>query len=69
MVHGLLKAFLGEFVTNWCGEGAWVKRFATQYHGVYRPGRPLVCRGRVTAARVQEGVAVAQSRSGLVRLK
>ncbi len=50
IVHGLLKAaFLGELLTTWCGEEAWVQRFATQYRGVDFPGRPLVCRARVTA--------------------
>ncbi|MCV2489299.1 MaoC/PaaZ C-terminal domain-containing protein [Geodermatophilus sp. YIM 151500] len=57
IVHGLLKAaFLGELVTDWCGGSAWVKRFATQYRGVDYPGRPLVCRGAVTATRVEHGV-------------
>jgi hydroxyacyl-ACP dehydratase HTD2-like protein with hotdog domain len=57
IVHGLLKAaFLGELVTNWCGEQAWVKAFATQYRGVDYPGRPLICRGDVTGTRVEDGL-------------
>jgi acyl dehydratase len=56
IVHGLLKAaFLGEVVTRWCGDAAWVKAFATQYRGVDYPGRPLVCRGTVSATRVEAG--------------
>jgi acyl dehydratase len=57
IVHGLLKAaFLGEVVTSWCGERAWVKSFATQYRGVDYPGSPLVCRGAVTGTRIDDGV-------------
>lgn len=49
ILHGLLKAgFLGQLVTDWLGDRGTLKSFEVSYRGIDQPGRPYVCRGRVT---------------------
>ncbi|HSS92784.1 MAG TPA: MaoC/PaaZ C-terminal domain-containing protein [Candidatus Dormibacteraeota bacterium] len=49
ILHGLLKAaFLGQLVTDWLGERGTLKSFEVSYRGIDQPGRPYVCRGRIT---------------------
>lgn len=56
ILHGLLKAaFLAELVTSWAGARARLRMFEVTYRGLDLPGRPLRCRGVVTA--VADGTA------------
>jgi len=49
ILHGLLKAgFLGQLVTDWLGDRGTLKSFEVSYRGTDQPGRPYLCRGRVT---------------------
>jgi len=51
ILHGLLKAaFLGQLVTDWLGDRGTLQSFEVSYRGIDQPGRPYVCRGRVTKA-------------------
>ena len=49
ILHGLLKAaFLGQLVTDWLGDRGTLKAFEVSYRGIDVPGKPYLCRGRVT---------------------
>ena len=49
ILHGLLKAaWLGQLVTDWLGDKGTLKTFEVSYRGTDVPGRPYMCRGRVT---------------------
>jgi hypothetical protein len=49
ILHGLLKAaFLGQLVTDWLGDRGTLQSFEVSYRGIDQPGRPYICRGRVT---------------------
>jgi len=49
ILHGLLKAaFLGQLVTDWLGDRGSLKSFEVSYRGIDQPGRPYLCRGKIT---------------------
>jgi acyl dehydratase len=56
IVHGRLKSsFLGQLLSDWVGEGGWVKKIAVQHRGMDFPGEQLTCKGTVTKKYVQGG--------------
>ena len=56
IVHGALKhALLGRMLHEWAGEQGRVRRVACQYRGMDMVDRDVVCKGRVTALRQENG--------------
>lgn len=61
ILHGALKnAFLGQLVTNWIGEYGTLKKLAVQYRGMDVPGTPVLCKGVVTKASLDDGEGVVE---------
>ncbi len=49
IVHGRLKnAFLMQVLTDWIGNGGWLKKIAIQHRGMDQPWHPIICKGVVT---------------------
>lgn len=56
IVHGALKhALLGRMLWEWIRYAGRIKRWAVSYRGMDVPGQEMICRGRVTGKRVQDG--------------
>jgi acyl dehydratase len=55
ILHGLLKAgFLAQLVTDWASGWGRLKTFEVSYRGMDLVGRPVRCRGVITAVRPKE---------------
>jgi len=56
ILHGALKnAFLGQLVTDFAGEGGWVRKLAVQYRGMDQPGSRILAKGRITKKYTDNG--------------
>jgi acyl dehydratase len=56
ILHGALKnAFLGQLMTDFAGEHGRLRKLAVQYRGMDQPGAKIICRGKVTKKRVDNG--------------
>ena len=56
IVHGALKhALLGRMLWEWIRYDGKVKRYAVSYRGMDVPGQEMICRGRVTGKRQENG--------------
>jgi acyl dehydratase len=57
IVHGALKnAFLGQLVTDWIGAEGTLVELSVRYQEMDVPGDVLLCGGRVTEKRGDEGL-------------
>jgi acyl dehydratase len=56
ILHGALKnAFLGQLMTNFAGDGGWLRKLSVQYRGMDQPGSKVLCKGRVIKKYVEKG--------------
>lgn len=56
ILHGALKnAFLGQFVTDWIGEGGTLKKLSCQYRGMDVPGVPMYISAEVVGKSTEGG--------------
>ena len=56
IVHGALKhALLGRMLWEWVRYDGKIKRYAVSYRGMDVPGQEMICRGRVTGKRQENG--------------
>jgi len=56
IVHGRLKnSFLCQMMTDWIGEGGFLKKITIQHRGMDIPGKDITCKGKVMKKYVQEG--------------
>lgn len=56
IVHGwLTTSFLGELVTRWMGPEATLVALDSSYRQMHLAGGEIVCKGRVTNKRLDEG--------------
>ena len=56
IVHGRLKSsFLGQLLSDWVGEEGWVKKVSVQHRGMDFPAEQMICKGKVTSKRVEDG--------------
>jgi acyl dehydratase len=56
IVHGALKhALLGRMLHEWVGDQERVKRVACQYRGMDMVDKDVICKGLVTAKRIEGG--------------
>ena len=54
IIHGALKsAWLGQLLTDWVGEGGFVKTYGCSYRGMDVPEDSLTCKGTVTKKYVE----------------
>ncbi len=54
IIHGALKsAWLGQLLTDWVGEGGFVKSYGCSYRGMDVPEDSLTCKGTVTKKYVE----------------
>jgi hypothetical protein len=54
ILHGALKnGFLAQLMTDFAGQHGWLRKLAVQYRGMDQPGSKVVCRGKVSAKRVE----------------
>jgi acyl dehydratase len=54
IIHGALKnAWLGQLLTDWVGDGGFVKSYGCSYRGMDVPEDPLTCKGTVTKKYVE----------------
>lgn len=54
ILHGALKnAFLGQLMTDFAGEGGWLKQLSVQYRGMDVPGVKLYARGKIVKKYVE----------------
>ncbi|MDA0256606.1 MAG: MaoC/PaaZ C-terminal domain-containing protein [Chloroflexi bacterium] len=51
----MLGALLARQLMAWSAPEGWVRRLALRYRSMSFPGETLVCRGRVTQVRVENG--------------
>lgn len=49
----MLGALLAQQLMAWSAPEGWVRRLALRYRSMSYPGETLLCRGRVTATRVE----------------
>jgi acyl dehydratase len=55
MNTGFLQAALVRVITDWMGDEGFLKRLRFEMRRQQRPGDTMVCRGRVTAVREDDG--------------
>ena len=49
IIHGALKsAWLGQLLTDWVGEGGFIRSYGCSYRGMDVPEDALTCKGTVT---------------------
>jgi acyl dehydratase len=66
IIHGALKsAWLGELVTNWIGVDGRLLELDVSYRAIDFPDSTATCVGKVTAARIEEGVGIVELEIGL----
>ncbi len=54
IVHGhLTSSFLAQLVTDWMGEGGFVKKLEVKWKQFHHPGQVILCKGKVTGKRVE----------------
>ena len=57
IVHGALKnSWMGQLMTDWIGEGGWLKKLSVQYRGMDVPGDTITARGRANKKYVERDV-------------
>ncbi|MBU2008996.1 MAG: dehydratase [Chloroflexi bacterium] len=61
IVHGwLVFSFLGQLLTDWMGEGGWIKKFRVSYPGMNYPGEDIILKGKITRKYAQDGEHLAE---------
>jgi acyl dehydratase len=61
IVHGALKnAFLGQLLHDWAGDAGRIKKYGCQYRGMDYTQQEIICRGVVTAKKVEDGEHVVE---------
>lgn len=61
IIMGNLKlAYMANLVTNWAGEGAWLRKLAVSYRKTDVVNTTLTLKGRVTRKTEQDGVSLAE---------
>jgi len=55
IVHGWLTfSFLGQLLTDWIGEGGWIKKVSVSYRGMNYPGEDIFLKGKITKKYIQD---------------
>jgi acyl dehydratase len=66
IIHGALKsAWLGELVTGWMGSGGRLLELDVSYRMIDFPDDVATCVGKVTDARIENGVGLVELEIGL----
>ena len=66
IIHGALKsAWLGELVTGWIGPEGRLLELDVSYRAIDFPGDTATCVGKITDARIEDGVGLVEIEIGL----